>query len=503
MSSNRSRVLSCVLALTIAPAYACGDDGPSAAPDAGTTSDGGAPSDGGHDAGETPDGGASPDVDSGTPTCDPSVRPPAPSTIFVDDLADGMRGSGTEADPFRDLQDAIDAAQSGDTIRVARGNYTAAPRDYVDPTCGNCADADFYADIPATVAYHVRCKEVHIAGEMRTSVVLRTGAGYGVLFENAGASSIEGLTVTGGRRDADGRATNAGIAARNTELTVHDVDVIGNDDLYTGEPDPVVGIAGIVGKEGAFLTITDSRILNNSWDGIALYRGAPDVVDSGPRARIANNQIGCTTGCTNPRGRGVGIGVTWDAQAEIVGNTVFRYWKGIGAFGDTRVVATNNIVVDQSGWGVIATENAMLDAINNVIAFNGTTGLAAWSGTSSGRFVNNVVVGNGWSADEWVGKRTGIWLNAPLRFEVAYNDVWNNEVEDVCTGGVPGGEACTPVALDAERGNVSVDPLFVDRTSFVLQATSPLIDAGDPSILDTDGTRSDMGAHGGPAARHD
>ena len=41
--------------------------------------------------------------------------------------------------------------------------------------------------------------------------------------------------------------------------------------------------------------------------------------------------------------------------------------------------------------------------------------------------------------------------------------------------------------------------MFVNDTSdFHLQMFSKLIDAGDPSILDKDGTRSDIGLFGGP-----
>ncbi|MGB5138296.1 MAG: FlgD immunoglobulin-like domain containing protein [Candidatus Zixiibacteriota bacterium] len=42
------------------------------------------------------------------------------------------------------------------------------------------------------------------------------------------------------------------------------------------------------------------------------------------------------------------------------------------------------------------------------------------------------------------------------------------------------------------------DPMFVDTINYLLQAGSPLIDAGRPSILDLDGTRSDIGPFGGP-----
>ncbi len=49
-------------------------------------------------------------------------------------------------------------------------------------------------------------------------------------------------------------------------------------------------------------------------------------------------------------------------------------------------------------------------------------------------------------------------------------------------------------------GNVAVDPDFVDAEGgdFRLASTSALIDAGDPSVLDVDGSTSDMGAYGGP-----
>jgi hypothetical protein len=50
---------------------------------------------------------------------------------------------------------------------------------------------------------------------------------------------------------------------------------------------------------------------------------------------------------------------------------------------------------------------------------------------------------------------------------------------------------------------IGLDPLFVDPSTsdYHLQAGSPAIDAGDPSpaYADPDGTRNDMGAHGGPA----
>ena len=46
----------------------------------------------------------------------------------------------------------------------------------------------------------------------------------------------------------------------------------------------------------------------------------------------------------------------------------------------------------------------------------------------------------------------------------------------------------------------TVDPMYegTDSSNYRLQMYSPLIDAGDPTILDVDGTRSDIGRYGGP-----
>jgi hypothetical protein len=49
-------------------------------------------------------------------------------------------------------------------------------------------------------------------------------------------------------------------------------------------------------------------------------------------------------------------------------------------------------------------------------------------------------------------------------------------------------------------GNISADPGFVDLVSYALRAGSPCRNGGDPALQDPDGTRADMGRHGGPEA---
>jgi hypothetical protein len=237
----------------------------------------------------------------------------------------------------------------------------------------------------------------------------------------------------------------------------------------------VVGIGGVMGREGAELFIINNRIENNTWDGVALYRGAT--------AYIADNIIN--------GGRGAGIGITWDATAVVVRNQVSNYWKGIGSFGDSRVLCSNNIVRDNLGWGVIATGTSYMDATNNVVYNNGNCGMAVWADECTGRFSNNVVVNNGWR-DQWVCPCVGIWNYGTLyNFDISFNDIWSNK----------DGEYRDMPDYTDRNGNISVDPDFIDTEEFHLSNNSPLKDTGNPLLTDPNGTRSDIGLYGGPKAR--
>ena len=81
---------------------------------------------------------------------------------------------------------------------------------------------------------------------------------------------------------------------------------------------------------------------------------------------------------------------------------------------------------------------------------------------------------------------------------VTYCDVYGNDpITGTNWGGIADGTGT--------NGNVAVAPLYTDQTGddaniwdLTLASGSPLIDAGDPGILDVDGTTSDIGAYGGP-----
>ncbi|HEY3251397.1 MAG TPA: right-handed parallel beta-helix repeat-containing protein, partial [Ignavibacteria bacterium] len=186
------------------------------------------------------------------------------------------------------LQSIIDSAKNGGTIILTAGIYEASPTAYAEELCGNCSNHQ--TTVQGTAGFIIKDKTLQIKGEDKDKVILKTNAGYGVLFINSIHSSISNLTIAGGIRDTSGDATNGGIVLKYSKVRIFDC-IISND---TTRPNmnPIVGICGIVLREGSEAIIRNNVIRNNTWDGIALYRGAV--------AYIMDNVI--------ENGRGAGIG---------------------------------------------------------------------------------------------------------------------------------------------------------------------------------------------------
>jgi hypothetical protein len=89
----------------------------------------------------------------------------------------------------------------------------------------------------------------------------------------------------------------------------------------------------------------------------------------------------------------------------------------------------------------------------------------------------------------------GIWLTNLSRATVTYNDTFANSPGNACLG-----SDCIPYDLTRFSGNIVGDPMFVDALAgnYTLRCGSHAINAGDHFFRDVDGTRSDMGAYGGP-----
>ncbi|MBN1998015.1 right-handed parallel beta-helix repeat-containing protein [candidate division KSB1 bacterium] len=184
---------------------------------------------------------------------------------------------------------------------------------------------------------------------------------------------------------------------------------------------------------------------------------------------------------------GWGADMDADVNAIIQYNSIYENGKdGIYLFsddgahntdGDVQGVIKKNIIYKNKQAGIKAAGEHYIapQIINNTIVNNGTAGVifSQVSGHEYTKFVNNIIVNNG----------TGIETQKDNLTDRDYNNVWNNGTNFQ--------------GLSAAVNDISKNPNFIsyNQDNFHLKATSPCIDAGDPSSEnDPDGTRADMGA---------
>ena len=292
------------------------------------------------------------------------------------------------------LQRAIAGSTGPTRFVLAAGNYYLAPTAFTDSTCGNCESAA--TPVPASYGLLLRGRHIELVGSSPDSVIIHTNAGYGVLLDGCDSCSLRGVTITGGTRDADGRATSAAVVVRRGQVSLDRCSIRDNIGDSATVAKVIVGIAGVAGRELSDIRISNCSIRRNSWDGVALYRGA--------RAEIRDNVIDGVDKAAGGRvggGRGVGIGLTWDASAIVERNLVTRYWKGIGVFGGARATIRHNVVEDILTWGLAywgaETGGPVATIEENIVYLTGACGAmiernAPDTGAEPGRFTRNVLV---------------------------------------------------------------------------------------------------------------
>ncbi|MDP3831396.1 MAG: right-handed parallel beta-helix repeat-containing protein, partial [Ignavibacteriaceae bacterium] len=218
--------------------------------------------------------------------------------------------------------------------------------------------------------------------------------------------------------------------------------------------------AGIIASD-SYLTIKNNVFETVTW-GIDVTGSTTSMIDS-----IYNNFFNV---------RDKGIGTNLGARAVIFNNTIMvndEYGDAISMASTGTSKIYNNLLIgrsDLSDHGFIA--GYIPFEIKNNIAFGFKVGFSVdplWLTR------NNISLKNirGYKSDQ-----------PPP--DVKYNNAWDNGTN--YSGFTP------------DSTNLSVNPMFVneDSLNFYLQMYSRLIDAGDPSILDKDSTRSDIGLYGGP-----
>jgi Right handed beta helix region len=201
---------------------------------------------------------------------------------------------------------------------------------------------------------------------------------------------------------------------------------------------------------GTYGTDTSSSIIKNSIIVTNAVQDATGVHIEGGSNTAINNII-----LTNPDYLYTqeGVGVYFDAKTNIIQNNIisgFRY--GIDGISSDTAIVHNNISVNAKVRGFLI--NALTGMRNNIAAYD------------------------------------GVGVDYPTVSSSDYNLYWQNDINTVELG----------------ENDIVADPMFVNDTipasdmnfDYHIQMFSPAIDSGDPNILDIDGTRSDIGAYGGP-----
>jgi hypothetical protein len=481
---------------------------------------------------------------------DATIHPGAPEWIDgIDSDCDGgdyTCGASTVAVPgnFVSIQEAIDAACDGDVIAVGSGTYSER-LDYGGKALAIVGAGEGLSILDGTGGAPAVTMDAGSLSEFTVQNGLGTDGGCIVVD---GDAALADLTVT--RCLASGNG--GGIAITGVgDVTLTRITADAND--AGGE-----GGGLFAGTTGA-VTIVDSTFSANTaynGGGIAGGAGSLDLVD----VDVVDNAVtgggggqgggaylssvwtwsgGAVTGNHADRGGGVYASGTFTADGlDVAGNVARDYQAGAylaGSFTFADSIVEGN---DCTGYSGLSTSgaatlrdltirsnrpsgsasgycalnlfaNAPLSVANVVVADNGDCGVYLDPVTTTDHvdLVNLTIVAN---ADEGIKADTTFANQLTATNVIVYGNgrgfIDNSGTYDPIVRysdvdawvGLPDGTGA--------GGNVDVDPAFVRYAAELpasdwdlhLRAGSPLVDAGDPARLDGDGSRSDIGAYGGP-----
>ena len=402
------------------------------------------------------------------------------------DQAFGPGGDGSLAQPLDTVQGGIDAA-----IARSCAEVEVQPGTYVETI-------DFLG------------AELAVRGVGGAEATVLDGAGSGpVVSFQAGegpGAILEAFTVQGGVAERGAGVYVDAASPTLQDLIVRDNQARGGANLgggiYLDQSDATVQGCLIRGNSAGPGGADDG----NDGGGIAILYGGP-LIDSN---RVLDNSAGDGGGIWIAHGQArllhnlIDGNRAQDAgRVDASGYTVAGQGGGIDFQTDTvDVVMQNNLVTNNSadthGGGIAIigfysdTDVSEPTLINNLVAFNSVdsgdygAGIVVW-GISAPVLTNNVLYDN-----QGVGLYTQ-YTNLSWTYNAAYSN----------DGGDYQGALADPAGTD---GNLSEHLAFVgvsndgDWTNddFHPRKGSALVDAGDPVVLDVDGSRSDMGAYGGP-----
>ena len=339
-------------------------------------------------------------------------------------------GGGSQ---YATIQEAVDAAQAGDTILVAPGTY--AEQVVVDPAHGHGANGisiigigSVTLDAPASL---------HSTGNSPTS-----GRDIDGLFTVNGASNvtIEGISVNGLLEGASVTGANnptlVGIAYLNASGTVDHVDVTGirEGDASFGDQRGIAifasNTAPVIGPANSF-TVTNSSVEDFQKGGIVVFNATVEI----------SHDTVTGVGATGLNAQN-GIQVS-GVSGDVSGNTVSEIGyipAGTTATGILFWNSTNLTIEDNTITGA-------LDSHGNPVSQVGIYGLNSSNVTIDGNTISDVLEGIGAFEDTTNG------------FAGVFAPTWSVGITNTVTDSTQFAldfEATDPVSLHEATGNFTV-----------------------------------------------
>lgn len=336
---------------------------------------------------------------------------------------------------FSNLRDAVAKAQSGDQISVAPCTYYGT--------------LDFEGK---------SLKILSTAGAAQTTLLASPGQPVVVAKHGEGTQTqLSGFTLSGG-----GGTLLPAVENEFSSLTLSDCIITGNTGL------------NIVYGRSPHLTLERVQITGNTaTEGVVIRSRRGSII-------LKDTTVACdsaTVGYSLEHGAALIDGGEFLCE----GVRAIEIFHGPGRVQRTRVHGLLYVENEGSGEATIAEDALLLGGasvyysdlqLRNVVVAGVTANAATVSVTAA------IITG----AQCGLSRRNS-------QVSVSYTDFWANEA-DVCDGNSPVGSS----------NNIAVNPLFVGEADYHLSPGSPCINTG-PSTTDyndTDGSRNDMGAYGGP-----
>lgn len=280
------------------------------------------------------------------------------------------------------------------------------------------------------------------------------------------------------------------------------------------------------------INISENHITGND-NGIRVYQASPQIIKN----TIMNNGSGVSLGFSGATLKeniiidNSGDGISSSISDPIITNNVIKQngADGISAGGSilvrSPIIVIENQINDNNGNGITLLglarignisnnlikgniksgidfseiggmdEGIDIDIINNTIVSNTKSGIYCGSKEFfHSRIINNIIVDN---------LESGIYCNNSLKFNISYNNVFNNNPNFILSQldsiGIQVNTNFNNDSCDIYF-NISEEPCFSTQSNdYSLQDISPCKNSGNPNVFfyDSDGTINDLGFSGG------